>query len=167
MNKKIVSPSPDYNILRVISNKNTLRSSIFLLCNITKQFKEAWQEMCSNALSPREHNQPPRRTSITLQFDLHDLHQQYKKKWTTCQILEVLHTWIILWALSMLFRSECMPEKPVTKTKVQPICIRSHRILKTKLLLTEKKTTYYPKVCIYDLFQSSSSLLFSYCLLPF
>lgn len=38
--------------------------------------------MCSNAL--REHNQPPRRTSITLQFDLHDFHQQYKKQSEEC-----------------------------------------------------------------------------------
>ena len=36
------------------------------------------------------------------------------KKWTMCQILEVLLPWIILWAISMLFCSECMPEKPIT-----------------------------------------------------
>lgn len=83
-----------------------------------------------------------------------------EKERTMCQILEVLLAWITLGATSLLFWSEWMPGKPVTV--LQPKCICSHRIPKIKLLLTEKKPIYYPKVCIYDLLQRSSSLIFSH-----
>lgn len=65
----------------VITNSNRLRSSICLLCNRTKQLKEAGLEICSTALSLKEHNQSPWRTSITSQsqFDLCALHQQQNK----------------------------------------------------------------------------------------